>query len=120
MLAKYKIIDFNSSTGQLTVEFAPNMAPLSIDVPIKNGLFITGEELDSYIKGFVPTWHLERISQLNAGVSNADALTSLVEAPTVTEEAKVQVVTNTVIEEAEEAAFEQRVAKALIKLGVLA
>jgi len=119
-MATYKVTNFDETTGQLIVEFAQGMAPLSVDVPIKDGLYITGEELDTYVQGFIPTWHLERQTQINAGVANADALKALVEqtadveVPTVlTEEQKTN------LKMWSDLAFEKDVAKVLVKFGVL-
>jgi hypothetical protein len=121
-MASYKVIDFKQNSGQLIIEFAEGMAPLAIDIPIRDGLFITGEELNTYIQGFIPTWHIERVAQLNAGVANASELQSLVvetaavEIPNMTEELE-QLRANA--EAVAETNFQQRVAKALINLGVL-
>jgi hypothetical protein len=117
-MSTYKILNFIENTGQLTVEFAENMAPLSIDVPLKDGLYITGEELDTYIKGFIPTWHIERQSQISQGVANSDVLKSLVEssatsASTLTEQQEEN------INMWAELQFEKNIAKVLIKFGVL-
>lgn len=122
-MADYKVLEFNEATGQLVIEYAIGMAPISIDVPIKNGLYITGEELNSYVQGFIPTWHLERQAQINAGVANAEELKVLVE-----QTAEVAVPT-TLTPEQQQAAerakmwselqFEKDVAKVLVKFGVL-
>lgn len=122
-MSTYKVLSFNENTGQLVIEFAQGMAPLSVDVPIENGLYITGEALDNYVKGFIPTWHLERQAQINAGVANADTLKALVE-----QTAEVQIPTALTPEQEQaeanakmwaELKFEQDVAKALVKFGVL-
>jgi len=119
----YKVLNFNENTGQLVIEYAQGLAPLSVDVPIQNGLYITGEELDTYVKGFIPTWHLERQAQITAGVANANELQALVE-----ETASVELPVTATQEQlqAEENAkmwaqlqFEQSIAKALVKFGVL-
>jgi hypothetical protein len=122
-MSAYKVLSFNENTGQLIIEFAQGLAPLSVDVPIENGLYITGEELDTYVKGFIPTWHLERQSQINSGVANANTLKALVE-----QTAAVEVPTTLTPEQQQaeanakmwaELEFEKSVAKALVKFGVL-
>lgn len=122
-MSAYKVLNFNENTGQLIIEFAQGLAPLSVDVPIENGLYITGEALDSYVKGFIPTWHLERQAQINAGIANANQLKSLVE-----QTAAVQVPTALTPEQEQaeanakmwaELEFEKSVAKVLVKFGVL-
>jgi hypothetical protein len=119
----YVIKEFNKATGQLLVEFAVGMHPLAIDVPIKDGLFITGSELEEYIQGFIPTWYLERQQLLNAGVGNASELEQLV---SVQPEIDLPVVLSPEQEqEAKDSAmwaqqkFESDVAKVLVKFGVL-
>lgn len=122
-MSTYKVLSFNENTGQLVIEYAQGLTPLSVDVPIQNGLYITGEELDSYVQGFIPTWYLERQTQINAGISNVNELKSLVE-----ETANVELPTASTQEQlqAEENAkmwaqlqFEQNIAKVLVKFGVL-
>ena len=79
-MANYKIIGFDKQTGVLTVSYDDSMAPVGIDVPIdENGLYITGESLDTYIQGFIPTWHLERVNQIASGIANEAQIESLVE-----------------------------------------
>lgn len=123
-MAAYKVLEFNKNSGQLIIEFAVGMSPLAVDVPIKDGLFITGEELDEYIQGFIPTWHLERLSQLNAGVPNSNVLEQLFDSQA---EVALPTVLTPEQEQAKENAnmwaqlrFEKDVAKALVKFGVLA
>ena len=122
-MAIYKILSFNETTGQLTIEFAQGMSPLSVDVPIKDGLYITGEELDVYVQGFIPTWHIERQAQINQGVANAQELkvlaeqTNPVELPTVLTPEQQQTEENQKMWA--EVQFQKNVAKALVKFGVL-
>ena len=74
---EYKIVKFDVANGQIKVK-AKNLY-FNVDLPIVNGLFPVGEELDSLIQGFIPVWHWERLALLGAGVSNADAIQALVE-----------------------------------------
>jgi hypothetical protein len=122
-MAVYKILSFDESSGQLLIEFAQGAAPLSIDVPIKDGLYIIGEELDSHIQGFIPTWHLERLANINQGVANVSELkalaeqTAAVELPTVLTPEQQQEQENQAMWE--QVQFERKVVAALIKFGVL-
>ena len=122
-MAAYKVLEFNKNSGQLVIEFAVGMAPISIDVPIKDGLFIVGSELEEYVQGFIPTWHLERVAQLNIGIPNSANLEQLaetqpeIELPTVLTPEQEQVVENAAMWQQVE--FEKKVAAALIKFGVL-
>lgn len=117
----YKVINFDEATGQLIVEYAVGMQPLAIDIPIENGLYITGEKLDEYIKGFIPSWHIERMAQINAGIPNKDELKALAQ------EAYAEIELPNVLtpEQAANAQmwadidFEQKLAAALVKFGIL-
>jgi hypothetical protein len=123
-MAAYKVLEFNKNSGQLIVEFATGLTPLAIDIPIKDGLFIEGNELDEYVQGFIPTWHLERQAQLNAGIPNASAIEQLVPQteqvvlPTTLTPEQEQAAENTAMWE--QIQFEKKVAAALVKFGVLA
>lgn len=122
-MSNYKIISFNESAGSIVVEFDPTMANLAIDVPLNNeGLFITGEELDAYIKGFIPTWHIERMQKLSAGVPNANEIASLVETVPVEEEPNVPMGNEVTDAERmwQQYQIEKQIAQVLVKFGVLA
>lgn len=77
-MTTYVITKFNEDAGQIIVRFDANMSPVAIDLPVENGVYPTGEALDQYIKGFIPTWHLERLNIIKAGVSNAAEIAALV------------------------------------------
>ena len=122
-MASYKILSFDKNTGSLVVQFAENMAPLNIDVPLTNdGLFIVGEELEQYIQGFIPTWHIERLEKLKNGIVNVSDIESLVSS---TEEVVLPVVPELSAEEQANAKMwfdleeEKRVARVLVKFGLL-
>jgi len=122
-MASYKILSFDKNTGSLVVQFAENMAPLNIDVPLTNdGLFIVGEELEQYIQGFIPTWHIERLEKLKNGIANVSDIESLV---SPTEEVVLPVVPELSVEEQANAKMwfdleeEKRVARVLVKFGLL-
>jgi hypothetical protein len=74
----YVIIKFDEEAGQIIVRFDDNIAPVAIDLPIENGLYITGDALDTYIKGFIPADFIERVNTVKAGVPNSDEIASLV------------------------------------------
>jgi len=78
----YKIISFNKNTGSILVEYSIDHPPIVVDVPLdESELFIIGNELDSYIQGFIPTWHLNRIDRLQKGIANSDVINDLVISP---------------------------------------
>jgi hypothetical protein len=120
----YKIVNFIADEGKVEVYYSEGYPPISIDVPFTaEGLFISGQELDTYIKGFIPTWHFERLDKLKAGIPNAAELAALVEAvpPAVVSQEELLAT-----EEANrnsamwaQQQFESQVAKALVKFGVL-
>jgi hypothetical protein len=118
---EYKIVNFYPEEGKLEVFYSDKLSNLFVDVPINSdGLFITGQELHEYIKGFIPTWHLERLEKLQEGVSNVNEIANLVEVMPSAQDSNIA--TEEVTKNAEmwrEVQFEQSVAKALVKFGVL-
>lgn len=118
----YKIINFNKSMGSIVVEFAPDMAPISIDLPIKeDGNYITGEELDQHVQGFIPTWFLERKAKIAAGIPNESEIEALVvRAPAVPEATKENLIAvDTTVDAWSEIEAERQFAKLAIKFGLL-
>jgi hypothetical protein len=123
LMTTYKIIGFDKTTGVISIQFDEKMAPLAIDVPLTDqGLYITGEELNQYIEGFIPTWHLDRFNKIASGIPNEAAIESLVEPPApveISEVATQQVVTDMNIEMWQQHEMESQIAKILVKFGVL-
>jgi len=122
-VASYKVIGFNKASGSITISFAENMAPISVDIPLNEmGVYITGDELDSYIQGFIPTWHLERVNKITAGIPNESDIEALVELPESTEEIRLEespeVTANIAMWQQLET--ERQIAKVLVKFGLLA
>lgn len=118
----YKIISFDSSNGSIVIKFSENMSPVSVDLPLnENGLYITGEELDEYVKGFIPTWHIERLARIQEGVANAADIEALVE--TEADETTVQQTpTEQDVANAKmwaEIEFQKQVGDTLVKFGLL-
>lgn len=76
---EFKVISFDSNTGQIVVEVA-NMR-LALDLPIDDAGYVPeGDELEKYVMGFVPIEALrrQRILSQHGGVRNAGAIQSLV------------------------------------------
>lgn len=119
----YKIISFDQSTGSIVVRYREDMSPINIDLPLNDdGLFIVGEELDTYIKGFIPVWHLERIDRLSQGIANSLEIEKLVQPeeavdPTTAIEENLQAIENAKMWE--QVQFEKQIADVLVKFGVL-
>lgn len=74
----YKIIAFDAKAGTITVRFM-DFDPFSLDLPIRGGNFIEGEELHQFIEGFLPRWQVIRRSELAVGTKNNAAIEALVE-----------------------------------------
>jgi hypothetical protein len=122
-MSLYKVLDFNETSGQLIIQVAQELAPLAIDIPLKDGLYITGDELDNYIKGFIPVEFIERQLKINQGVANASELralvqkTEVIEPPTIKPPEQIQADANA--EMWRQLNFERDVVKVLVKFGVL-
>lgn len=116
---EYKIVHFNEAQGQIAVKCQDMY--FNVDLPIVDGKFPVGEELDNLIQGFIPVWHFERQELLNAGVSNADAIQALVVEDTIPE--KTIPADMSAIQQQKDAIFnreiEQKVLSALVKHGVI-
>lgn len=116
----YKIVNFDETNGSVVINYNPNMPNINVDIPLdENGLFIVGEELDNYIKGFIPTWHLERIEKIAQGIPNADQIKALVEEPPIEEVPTISEEAIANSEMWEKIYFEKRIGDALVKFGVL-
>jgi hypothetical protein len=74
---QYIIRSFDINSGQITVEYEGQWT-YAIDLPIVNGMFPVGEELESLIQQYAPVWLLERKNALEAGVSNSAEIEALV------------------------------------------
>jgi len=122
-MISYQITSFNPSFGNISVLFKKDdvvIASYNVDVPLTDaGLFITGEELNNYLLRMFPQHVIDRKNKLEAGIPNAADIASLVVPIEETTTAQV-----TEISEQQQAWFEieneKRVAKALVKFGLLA
>lgn len=76
MAHEYTIRAFNEEFGQLTIECGSQI--FAFDIPIVDGNYITGDELDARIQEVCPVWHDERIATVAAGIGNTDAIKALV------------------------------------------
>jgi hypothetical protein len=79
---EYQITSFDEKTGSITVAYRHNgeiVGIWGIDVPIgEDGNYITGEELEQRIMSQYPSWVIERMERLKAGIPNANVIASLV------------------------------------------
>lgn len=77
----YKIVEVNPATAQIVVEFLLiDGYRVAVDLPInENGEVPTGQDLDAYIKGFLPYYLVERQAKLASGIANLSQLMQHVE-----------------------------------------
>lgn len=109
----YVIKHFIEETGQLTVDFDGHV--FSIDVPLnQDDLYVTGEELDAYIKGFAPTDYINRNNKIAVGIANSAEIKAL-----ETEPLPSPTQGSSDVEEVQAVQIENHVKAALIKLGVI-
>lgn len=81
-MLSYRIIDFDKQNGSLLVQYKKDdtvLATYNFDIPIENGLYITGEELHERLIGMMPTFWIDRMDALNTGVSNEAEIEALVD-----------------------------------------
>jgi len=74
----YSIIEFYEQSGQIVVLCNKTGQSFAIDLPIDNGKFPEGADLDIYIRGFLPSWVTERAVELQTGVTNGDSIRHLI------------------------------------------
>lgn len=78
--SNYKIISFDKESGKITVVWDYTLGTHDIYLPIEDGSYLLGEHLDSYIRGFFPISHYERLNQIQVdGIQNSDLIESLVD-----------------------------------------
>ena len=116
----YQIVHFNEAQGQIAVKCRDMY--FNVDLPIVDGKYPVGEELDSLIQSFIPIWHFERQELISAGVSNVDAIRALVVEESVSEPQSLPADASAMLKR-EKAIFdrvvEQQVLSALVKHEVL-
>lgn len=115
---KYRITSANPENGQIEVAYEKDGLTIgiyAIDVPIVEGVFLTGEPLDAEILQRAPVWISTRKDEVAkaSGFENIVAMVTHAPAPR-DEEAQENV------EMWKQVEFEQKIAKVLVKLGVLA
>lgn len=76
-MVNYTIRSFDKLNGQILVEFE-NLPTFAIDLPIIDGKYPEGEDLENIIQGYAPIWLIERKQTLNQGISNEGYIESLV------------------------------------------
>jgi hypothetical protein len=78
----YQIISFDQQQGSIQVLFKNGIEDVGIwnvDIPINDQrMFITGDELNNHIMSMYPSWVIERMEKLKAGVVNSSDIQALV------------------------------------------
>jgi hypothetical protein len=114
---EYRIIRADAEQGQIEVAYRENGAIVGIygiEVPIVNGAFVTGDALQAEIMQRAPTWMTNRKQEV-AAATGFELIAALVD-DTVTAEDLEQQANAKMWAQVE---FEQKIAKVLVKLGVL-
>lgn len=78
---EYKIINATPGTGQIEVLYThngKNVSVYAIDVPVVDGVFLTGEALEAEILSRAPTWIIQREQEVKAA-SGFEQIASRVE-----------------------------------------
>jgi hypothetical protein len=79
----YRIIAADATIGQIQVTYSnagTDIATYAIDVPVINGVFLTGDALTEEIQRRAPVWLLERKAEVAAAIG-FDQITALVQPP---------------------------------------
>lgn len=79
----YRIISADATIGQIKVTYSNNgedIATYTIDVPVVDGAFLTGDALAEEIQRRAPVWLLERKTEV-AMATGFDQINALVQAP---------------------------------------
>jgi hypothetical protein len=75
---EYKIISFDEDRGSVVISYgADARSRMSIDLPIDGDRYLEEEDLEIYIRGFIPTWVSAR-EEIVKNVKNADYIRGLV------------------------------------------
>ena len=119
-MINYQIYSFNKVSGNAGVLFKKNdtvVASYNVDIPLTDdGLFITGEELNNYLLAMFPQHVVDRQNKLEAGISNAADIQNLVVPLPKNEPTEEEIASREMWLTLEE---EKRIAKILVKFGVL-
>jgi hypothetical protein len=75
-MANYIIRSFDQTRGSIVVEYEGHN--INIDLPLVNGLYPTGAELDNHIQAYLPVEWIQRLNTIAAGISNSSDIASLV------------------------------------------
>lgn len=114
---EYQIISATPETGQIEVLYKEGDTPVgaySIDVPVVDGAFLTGQALHDEIMHRAPTWLIQREQEVRTA-TGFEQIEALVKPMTVKTDAEAEANQRMWAR----VDFEQKVAAALVKFGVL-
>ena len=114
----YQIIRATPEIGQIEVLYKDGNKPVgayAIDVPVVDGAFLTGDALHNEIMHRAPTWATQREQEV-ASATGFDQIVALVQPLPVDEQTSEQQANAAMWAQVE---YEKRLAKALVKFGVL-
>lgn len=83
-MMNYIVRSYDRNTGSISVEFE-GCGVWNIDLPITDGKYPEGEELEHCIQSFAPVHIIERKNALEAGVINETVIQAIVEPIVVAE-----------------------------------
>lgn len=115
----YQIIRATPEIGQIEVLYKDGeklLGVYAIDVPVVDGAFLTGDALHEEIMHRAPTWATQREQEVTAA-TGFDQIVALVEELPIGEPTTEQQANAAMWAQVE---FEKKLAKALIKFGLLA
>lgn len=117
-MIEYQIVRAAAETGQIDVLYKNDgnvLGIYAIDVPIVDGAFLTGDTLHSEIMHRAPVWVAQRGQEVAAATGFADilALVQPLPQPEVTPEEQANLDMWSSVD------FESKLAKVLVKFGVL-
>lgn len=113
----YKITRAVANIGQIEVTYFHEgtlLGVFAIDVPVENGAFLSGEALHVEIMHRAPTWLINRQAEVTTATGFDLIQVEAVETPLISDDAQANAAMWEQVE------FEKRIAKALVKFGVLA
>jgi hypothetical protein len=115
---EYQIVRATPESGQIEVLYKEGeklLGVYAIDVPVVDGAFLTGDALHEEIMHRAPTWATQREQEVATAVG-FDQIVALVQ-PLPRNEPDSEAAANRAMWEQVE--FEKKIAKALVKFGVL-
>jgi hypothetical protein len=81
----YDIVEFDERSGQIVIECQGGQR-FTIELPVEDGKYPEKDILDIYVRGFIPSWHIEKQGLISAGISNSNVIRALVRKRTPAEQ----------------------------------